>query len=52
MENLKLSIGCALIALVTLGAFGVKDGSQAKLPLSAIAGIIGWAYFSTRSAKP
>lgn len=46
MRVLRLGAGCAMIALVTLGAFGMRDSHQAKLPLVVIAGIIGAAYFS------
>jgi hypothetical protein len=44
LETLRIMFASALFVCVLLGAFGMKDSHQAKLPLMAIGAIIGWAY--------
>lgn len=45
VDSLKLGAACFLLAIVFLGALGLRDSHQVKLPLAAIAGILGAAYF-------
>ena len=42
---LRIAAGCALVAIEVLGAFGMSDNHQAKLPITAIAVILGVTYF-------
>lgn len=46
IETLRIMATSALFVCVLLGAFGMKDSHQAKLPLIAIGAIIGWAIAS------
>lgn len=43
IRNIRIGVGFALFAVVVMGAFGVPDSHQAKLPMAAIVAILGTA---------
>lgn len=43
LQAARLVASCALLTAVLLGALGMKDSHRAKLPLTAIGAILGWA---------
>lgn len=46
---LRMVLCSALASVAIMGALGVRDGHQAKLPLAVICGLLGAAYFSRRT---